>query len=654
MNPLPATESAAAWVAWNDTVRTGLAATLPHLVEAQARRTPDHPAVVHDRTTLSYRELNERANRLARVLVARGAGPEDLVALAVPRSERTLLASLAVAKAGAAYVPVDTAYPAARIAALLGSAEPLLTLTTDAVAAELPAGTPVLVLDDPDTAELVGRQDPADLTDADRRGPLAVGNAAYVIHTSGSTGAPKGVVVTHAGLASLAVDHIERFGITVGDGVLQFASFSFDCSVGDMLMALCSGAALIIRPRDCLSGAEVGALIDRTGATHVTIPPQVLAALPSATHPTLRTIATAGDVLPATVVDQWAPGRRMFNAYGPTEATVDAVATEVRAGAGAPPPIGGPVLNTRVYVLDADLCPVPVGAEGELFIAGAGLARGYLRQPGLTAERFLPCPFGPPGGRMYRTGDLVRWRPDGNLEFRGRVDHQVKIRGFRVEPGEVEAALAAHPRVADCVVVAREDRPGSKRLVGYVVPAPGPRPAVADLRRHLAERLPDYLVPSALVLLDAFPLNPNGKLDRAALPTPELTGTGTGRAPSTPREELLCALFAEVLGVGRVGPDDAFFDLGGDSVLAIRLAARVREAGWVLAPKDVFTLQRAAALAERLEPAPEPTSVPTGPVGPDSPPGPAGHGARPEPAPGLLALSQEDIDDLTGEWANEF
>ncbi|WP_459250016.1 AMP-binding protein [Streptomyces youssoufiensis] len=250
MNPLPATESAAAWVAWNDTVRTGLAATLPHLVEAQARRTPDHPAVVHDRTTLTYRELNERANRLARVLVARGAGPEDLVAVAVPRSERTLLASLAVAKAGAACVPVGTASPAARIAALLGSAAPLLTLATEAVEPQLPAGVPVLVLDGPDTADSVGRQDPADLTDADRRGPLAVDNAAYVIHASGSTGAPKGVVVTHAGLASLAVDHIERFGITEGDGVLQFASFSFDCSVGDMLMARLARLARLVGPLD--------------------------------------------------------------------------------------------------------------------------------------------------------------------------------------------------------------------------------------------------------------------------------------------------------------------------------------------------------------------------------------------------------------------
>ncbi|MFT2017051.1 non-ribosomal peptide synthetase [Streptomyces sp. 796.1] len=646
MNPLPATESAAAWVAWNDTAREGLHATLPELVEAQTRTTPDHPAVHYDRTVLTYRELGDRANRLARLLIARGAGPEELVAVALPRSAETVVAHLAVAKAGAAYVPIDIDHPQARIAALLASVAPRTVLTTAALAPQLPAGTPCLVLDDPAGAALLAAQDAADLTDAERLGPLRPEHAAYVIHTSGSTGAPKGVVVTHAGLASLAADHIERFGIGAGDGVLQFASFHFDCSVGDMLMALCSGAALIIRPQDCLAGHEVAALIERTGATHVTIPPQVLTALPPADYGTLRTIATAGDVLTAALVDQWAPGRRMFNAYGPTEATVDAVATEVVAGAAngsgaADPPIGRPVVNTQVYVLDADLHPVPVGEEGELFIAGAGLARGYLNQPGLTAERFLPCPFGRPGARMYRTGDLARWRADGELEFRGRVDQQVKIRGFRIEPGEVEAALATHPQVAHCVAVAREDRPGTKRLVGYVVPTAGAAPEPAALRAHLAERLPDHLVPSAVVVIDAFPLSRNGKLDRAALPAPELAGTATGRAPRPGPEHLLCTLFAEVLGVPRVGPDDAFFDLGGDSVLAIRLAARVREAGWLLAPRDVFTLQRAAALADRLTPAPEPAAEPA--------PATANAGG-----PGLLTLSQEDIDDLTGEWANEF
>ncbi|MGX8903837.1 non-ribosomal peptide synthetase [Streptomyces netropsis] len=615
--------------------------TLPELVEAQAGRTPEHTAVVYDRTRLTYRELNLRANQLARVLVARGAGPEQLVGVALPRSARTLIALLAVAKSGAAWVPIDTEYPAARKAALLSSAGPLLTLTTEADATELPEGAEHLAVDAPAVTELIAGQPQHDVTDHERLAPLFPDHAAYVIHTSGSTGAPKGVVVTHAGLASLAADHIERFGITEGDAVLQFASFNFDCSVGDMLMALCSGAALIIRPQDCLSGHELGALIDRTGVSHVTMPPQVLAALPTARYATLRTIATAGDVLSAKVVAQWAPGRRMFNAYGPTESTVDSLATEVTAGTQVPP-IGRPVVNTRVYVLDADLRPVPIGQEGELFIAGAGLARGYLRQPGLTAERFLPCPFGEPGERMYRTGDLALWRPDGNLEFRGRVDQQVKIRGFRIEPGEVEAALDAHPEVADSVAVAREDQPGSKRLVAYVVAVDGTAPDPAGLRRYLTQRLPGYLVPSAIVLLDALPLNRNGKLDRGSLPAPELSGALSSRAPRTPHEELLCGLFAEVLGVDRVGPDDAFFDLGGDSVLAIRLATRVREAGWVLAPKDVFAQQRVADLAELLEP-----------VAADRAPA-AEAGRQERSGPDLLALSQEDIDDLTGEWAHEF
>ncbi|MFF4156094.1 amino acid adenylation domain-containing protein [Streptomyces sp. NPDC001678] len=637
MNTLPGTEPATAPAEWNDTAREGLRKTLPKLFETQARRVPDRTAVVHDRTELTYRELNERANRLARVLVDRGAGPEHLVAVATPRSAETLVAILAVSKAGAAWVPVDPEYPPARVAALLSSAAPLLVLTTGAVAAGLPEGTGRVVLDAPDVAAQVAGRPGHDLTDAERLAPLDPDHAAYVIHTSGSTGKPKGVVVTHAGLASLAADHIERFGITEGDGVLQFASFSFDCSVGDMLMALASGSALVIRPGDCLSGDELGALIDRAGATHVTIPPQVLAALPPAAYPTLRTIATAGDVCSGKLVDQWAPGRRMFNAYGPTEATVDAVATEVTPGTPVPP-IGRPVVNTRVYVLDDDLRPVPVGREGELFIAGAGLARGYLGQPGPTAERFVPCPFGAPGERMYRTGDLAVWRPDGNLEFRGRIDEQVKIRGFRIEPGEVEAALGAHPEVADSVAVAREDRPGDKRLVAYVVPAPGAAPDPAGLRRHLSGLLPGHLVPSAVVVLDAFPLSRNGKLDRAALPAPDLSGTVSARAPRTPREELLCGLFAEVLKLDRVGPDDAFFDLGGDSVLAIRLAARAREAGWVLSPKDVFTHQRAEALAGLLEPAPA---------------GGTGEAAAAVETP-LLELSQDDIDDLTGEWTDEF
>ncbi|MCJ0873389.1 amino acid adenylation domain-containing protein [Streptomyces sp. AP-93] len=595
---------------WNNTVRRGLVATLPELFEAQVLRTPDNTAVVHDTTALTYRELNEEANRLARILLSRGAGPERLVALALPRSARMVTAILAVVKAGAAWIPVDPEHPASRINEVLDSARPLLVLTAGDLAAALPGvippeGTGRLDLDAALVAERLAREEAYDVGDGERTGPLHPDHPAYVIFTSGSTGRPKGVVMTHRGLGSLAADHIERFGITAGGGVLQFASFNFDCSVGDLVMALASGAALIIRPQDCLSGHQVGELIRRTSASHVTIPPQVLAALPPAEHPTLKSIATAGDVLTVELVAQWAPGRRMFNAYGPTETTVDSVAVEVTAGSTVAPPIGAPILNTRAYVLDEDLRTVPVGAEGELFIAGPGLARGYLGRPGLTAERFVPCPHGEPGERMYRTGDLARWRADGNLEFLGRIDDQVKIRGFRVEPGEVEAVLRRHPAVASSVVTAREDTPGNKRLVAYVVPRPGAVTDPAALRRHVAADLPDYYVPAAVVLLDALPLNGNGKLDRKALPAPDLSAPATGTAPRTPAEELLCGLFADVLGLDRVGIDDGFFDLGGDSVMAIRLAASAHRAGWVLEPAAVFAHQRVEALAPLLEPAPD-------------------------------------------------
>ena len=591
----------------NQTARDRLALTLPQIFEAQALRTPGATAVVYDTTAFTYRELNERANRLARLLIAHGAGPEERVALVLPRSADTLVAILGVSKAGAVWVPVDPKYPEARITGLLASARPLLAIAIRDTVSVLPDGTDVVVLDGEETSRALTGQAAHDVADTERTAPLIPDHAAYIIHTSGSTGAPKGVVVPHRGLASLAVDHIERFGIVAGDGVLQFASFNFDCSVGDMVMALASGAALIVRPEDCLSGHQLGDLIERTGATHVTIPPQVLAALPPAAYPTLKSIATAGDVLTAELVSVWAPGRRMFNAYGPTEATVDALAAEVTAGP-AVPPIGRPVVNSRAYVLDDELRPVPAGESGELFIAGAGLARGYRGQPGLTAERFLPCPFGGPGERMYRTGDVVRHRPDGNLEFLGRVDEQVKIRGFRIEPGEIETVLNRHAAVSASVVVARDDGPGGKRLVAYAVAAPGTASEQAELRGHLAAELPDYLVPSAVVVLDAFPLNANGKLDRKALPSPELSAQTSGRAPSTPREELLCSLFTEVLGLDRVGIDDRFFDLGGDSILAIQLSARARQAGWVLEPADVFAHQSVVDLAPLVEPAAEQAS----------------------------------------------
>src|SRR6185437_1208311 len=428
-----------------------------------------------------------------------------------------------------------------------------------------------------------------DLTDADRIAPLRPEHPVYVIYTSGSTGAPKGVTVTHAGIAALAWSHVDRLGIGPTSRVLQYASFSFDTSVVDLVMGLAAGAALVMaEDEQRLSPTALGRLLAGCQVTHATLPPGLLAALPGGCLPAGMTVVAAGDVCPVEVVSRWSAGRRMFNAYGPTEATVcvtlgGALGAEV---GGAPPvalgaevvgapPIGRPIAGVRAYVLDGWLRPVPAGVAGELYVAGPGLARGYLSRPGLSAERFVACPFSDAGERMYRTGDLVRWRSDGQLVFAGRADDQLKVRGFRVEPGEVEAALTAHPMVRQAAVVVREDMPGDRRLVAYVVQT-GSGDVAGSLRAWLAARLPEFMVPSVVVAVGGLPLTANGKLNKAALPSPDLAGVGEGRSPRGPVEEVLCGLFAEVLGVGRVGVDDGFFELGGDSLLAIRLISRVR------------------------------------------------------------------------------
>ncbi|WP_197093714.1 non-ribosomal peptide synthetase [Nonomuraea sp. SBT364] len=576
-------------VRWNETARPGIARTLPELFETTAARTPGAPALVLQDVELTYAQLDERANGLAKTLIDRGAGAERLIAVLAPTSIDLVVAILAVAKSGSAYIPIDPDHPDARIAQLLAAAEPALVLTTAGMAGRLPGGLDVLLIEDVPGSPTAPRP------------PVSLDQPAYVIYTSGSTGTPKGVVVTHRGLASLAADNIERYGITGGSRVLQFASFGFDASVANMLMAWAAGGALVLRPPDCLGGADLGDLMEGAGITHAVLPPQVLATLPDGAYPRWETVVTAGEACSAEVVARWAPGRRMFNAYGPTEFTVAALVAA--APPGAAPPIGTPLLNARVYVLDEHLQPMPVGVPGELYLAGDGLARGYLRQPGLTAERFVPCPFGAPGERMYRTGDVVRWRADGQVDFLGRADEQVKIRGFRIEPGEVEAVLNQRADVTTSVVVAREDQPGVKRLVAYVVPA---RDAASpeELRGHLAALLPDYLVPSAVMHVDAIPLTPNGKLDRRALPEPWSRNLAAHRAPRTPREEVLCELVAEVLGLDRVGLDDGFFQLGGDSIMTIQLSARAHRAGWQLTPRDVFTHQSMEALAAVMRPAP--------------------------------------------------
>jgi amino acid adenylation domain-containing protein/non-ribosomal peptide synthase protein (TIGR01720 family) len=592
---------------WSGTDRAVAPATLPELVEQAVRRWPGEPAVVGAGGSLTFAELNRRANRLARLLVARGAGPERVVAVALPRSVGIVVAELAVAKAGAAFLPVDPSYPADRIRFMLCDAGPVLVLTTVDLAGEIPApaGVPVLPVEGPGIDPLLAGLPETDLSDSDRAAPLRLSHPAYVIYTSGSTGVPKGVLVSHAGLANFSAAEIEHYQVRPGDRVLQFSSPSFDASVLELCMSLPAGAALVVPPPGPLLGQQLVDVVTGHGVTHALIPPAALATVPDAELPTFRMLTVGGDACTAELVDRWAPGRRLVNSYGPTEATVVSTwSGPLCPGSGAPP-IGRPLPNTRAYVLDGALRQVPPGTVGELYVAGVGLARGYLNRPGLTAERFVADPYGPPGSRMYRTGDLVHWTPDGQLSFAGRADDQVKIRGYRIELGEIETALAAHPGVARAAVVAREDTPGQRRLVGYLVPAGRSAPTPAELREHLARALPDYMLPAGYVLLDELPLSPNGKLDRRALPAPDPTAEPVAAGyepPRTDTERALTDIWTAALGHPRVGVHDDFFDLGGDSIRSLLIASRTQAAFDVaLTPRDVLTARTPAALAQLIE-----------------------------------------------------
>ena len=586
---------------WNDTARDVPALMLPELFTAQVARTPDAVALVCGDRAWSFAELDARSNRLARHLIELGAGPERLVAVALPRSLEMVAAVLAVAKAGAAYLPVDPGYPADRIAFMLTDAAPGLLISDRATSARLPAvaGVAVINLDDPEVAGAVARQADSGLGDVDRLAPLRLAHPAYVIYTSGSTGRPKGVVVSHQGLATLSGFLISTLGIGPGSRVGQVASLSFDAAVMELVMSLPAGAALALPEPGPLAGEVLADALSELRVSHALIGPAALTGATPHQLSGLECLMVGGEACPAETVAVWSKDRRMFNAYGPTEATVVATLSRQLSGADTPP-IGGPIWNMRAYVLDERLDVVPPGVAGELYLAGPGLARGYLNQAGLTAERFVACPFAS-GERMYRTGDLVRWRDDGELEYLGRVDEQVQVRGFRIEPGEIEAVLAEQPGVGRAVVVAREDRPGDRRLVGYVVPSQGSQVDPAAIRAAAAQALPVYMVPAAIVVLDALPLSVNGKLDRRALPAPKFAG-GNGREPSTPAEEVLCQLFAEVLGVDRVGADDSFFDLGGHSLLVTRLISRVRSVlGIELEIRAVFDHPTVESLARSLD-----------------------------------------------------
>jgi len=580
--------------------RSQQAATVTEMFQEWVSRTPDAVAVRDSHSQLTYSQLSGRANDLAHSLVRRGVGAEDLVALAVPRSADMVVALLAVLKTGAAYLPVDPDYPAARIAHMLDDARPALLLATGETRRRLPGtAVPCVTLDDPadwptgDTADAGS----APLPD----------HPAYVIYTSGSTGTPKGVIVTHRGVAAMVRTQVERLRITPASRVLNMASISFDAAFWELCMGLLTGACLEVAERTELEpGPALAGLLAERAVTHVTLPPAALAVMPDGGLPHGATLILAGEACPPALARRWAPDHHLVNAYGPTETTVCATIS-ARQDPGLPMrtvPIGVPVDNARVYVLDAGLGLVPPGVPGELYVAGDGLARGYLRRPGLTASRFVADPFGPSGGRMYRTGDLARWNADGQLEYLGRADDQVKLRGFRIELGEVEAALAAVPGVAAACATVREDRPGDQRLVAYTVPDGSAGPVPGAIRGELAALLPDFMLPSAFVSLDALPLTPNGKIDRRALPAPDTARDRTARrAPVTEREKILCEVFGDVLGVPDIGVDDDFFALGGHSLLVVKLAQHIENRfGVRLSMRAVFTAATVDGIQRLLDP----------------------------------------------------
>nr|WP_237330482.1 non-ribosomal peptide synthetase [Streptomyces sp. BA2] len=572
--------------------------TAPELFAAQAAATPAAVAVVDGERSLTYRELADRAMGLARYLRDRGVAPETRVAVLADRSAELVTALLAVSTAGGVYVPVDPGLPATRLRTLLDDVAPPVLVcvgeTRDAVPAEYSGQ--LVVLDDPLTSRCVASHTGGQLRDGEPLTPLTASNAAYVIYTSGSTGTPKGAVVPHGGLRNLVADRIERYRIGADSAVLQLVSPSFDVSMSDIWPVLCAGGRLVLAPpaRRRASGEELVDLMRKERVTHVAMTPTLLAQLPPEELPALRVLVIGGEPVSDELRAQWSVNREIYSEYGVTEATV--ASTVSRAlGAHEEPSIGRPVANTSAHVLDGFLRPVPSGTVGELYVAGAGLARGYLRRTELTARRFVASPFAH-GERMYRTGDLVRRTGAGDLVYAGRADAQVKVRGFRVELGEIEAVLAGHPAVDRAVVILKQDGRGDRRLVGYVVGTDTRDGTEAGMRtvdgpsvrEYAAKALPDYMVPAAVLALDALPVTPNGKLDVPALPAPDFADRVSGRAPRSEAEKILCALFAEVLGLERIGADDNFFRLGGDSISSMQLVSRARRAGVFFSAQDVF------------------------------------------------------------------
>jgi amino acid adenylation domain-containing protein len=595
-------------VDWNATERSWPDRGLVHeCVEAQARHTPDATAVRFLDDSVSYDELNRRANRLARRLRALGAGRDVLVGVAMERSVELVVSLLAVLKAGAAYVPLDPDYPRARLEFMLADSDVRVLLTQRRLVEEIDclreATAEVLCVDE------LG-SDLADEADDDLGIDVDGEDLAYVIYTSGSTGRPKGVQNVHAGIRNRLLWMQDEYGLDGSDRVLQKTPISFDVSVWEFFWPLMTGATLVLaRPGGHRDGAYLAELIQAEGVTTLHFVPAMLQAFlaePVERCTSLRRVLCSGEELPRDLQDRFLSRSRaeLHNLYGPTEAAIDVTAWACRADtADGPVPIGRPIANTEIYVLDAAGRPVPIGVPGELHIGGRNLARGYLNRPELTAEKFVDHPFRP-GARLYRTGDLARFRDDGAVEFLGRLDHQIKLRGFRIELGEIEAALARHDRVREAVVATHEYAPGDHRLVAYLVATPGEPPESAELAAHVREWLPEYMVPAAFVVLPAFPLTPSGKVDRKALPAPETDRPELRTsfvAPEGQLEAALAELWREVLGVDQVGVQDNFFDLGGHSLLMAEVRTRLAaELGHSVSMVELFQYPTVRSLAEYL------------------------------------------------------
>ncbi|HEY3735054.1 MAG TPA: amino acid adenylation domain-containing protein [Streptosporangiaceae bacterium] len=591
---------------WNDTAARFPPVCIHQGFEAQAASRPDAIAAQFEGQRMSYAELNQQANRIARRLRGLGAGPETLVGVCMRTGLLRLAALLGVWKAGGGYVPLDPEVPAERLAFMMADTGMTVVVTDQASAGCLPAADNVTVLSLDAGQEQIRALDSTDLDSTDLTDSgVTPANVAYVIYTSGSTGRPKGVVVEHRQAINFLQGMAGPWRIGPSTVLLAFAAFTFDVSVMDMFMPLLAGGRVVLAPAGTLhSPPRLAALIRDAGVTFACLPPAVLTLLRGEGFPDLRILLSAGEELSSDLLRAWMrDGLEIYNGYGPTEASIGATFMKLEPGTPLPPPIGRPKPNYQAYVLDAHLNPVAVGVTGELHIGGTGVARGYLGRPELTSERFIPDPFRPgPGARLYKTGDLVRRRADGTIVFAGRIDNQVKIRGLRVELGEIETALTAQPAIAQAVVIVAADPAGSQQLVGYLRAADGAAPEIADVREHLARSLPGYMIPAYLMLLDELPLTAHGKIDKAALPAPQGISAGAERVPPrTLIETILVDLYATVLGHEQIGATDSFFDAGGNSLQAMQLITKLRSTLAVdLDISDVFLTPTPQQLAGLL------------------------------------------------------